>query len=222
MYIIINGGGKIGEYLAIKMLDKGHEVAIIEKREAAARHLAETLPGKQLVICGDGCDSSYQSDAGIVHADVFVATTGQDDDNLVSCEIAHSVFKVKRTIARVNNPKNLRIFKELGIEAVSSTTIISQIIEEEAFADDIALVSTLSKNNLTILEVELAGNQFFSHGRHVRHLTLPAGSLIVAVSHEGEFATVDHDTEVEEGDTIIALVKAGDEDLVRRALHVRE
>lgn len=222
MYIIINGGGKIGEYLAMKMLDKGHEVAIIEKRETVARHLAETLPGKQLVICGDGCDSSYQSDAGIVHADVFVATTGQDDDNLVSCEIAHSVFKVKRTIARVNNPKNLRIFKELGIEAVSSTTIISQIIEEEAFADDIAMMSTLSRNNLTIMEAELTGNPFFSHGRHVRHLTLPAGSLIVAVSHEGEFATVDRDTEVVEGDTIVALVKAGDEDLVRRALHVRE
>lgn len=182
MYIIINGGGKIGEYLATTMLGKGHEVAIIEKRENVARHLAEILPGKQLVICGDGCDSSYQNDAGIVHADVFVATTGMDDDNLVSCEIAHSVFKVPRIIARVNNPKNLRIFKELGIEAVSSTTIISRIIEEEAFADDMALVSTLSKNNLTIMEVELSKIPFFANGREVRHITLPAGSLIVAIS----------------------------------------
>jgi len=122
----------------------------------------------------------------------------------------------------VNNPKNLRIFKELGIEAVSSTTIISQIIEEEAFADDIAMMSTLSKNNLTIMEIELSKNTFFSHGRRVRHITLPAGSLIVAVSHNDNFETVNHDTEVREGDTVIALVKIGDEDLVKRALHIRD
>ena len=87
------------------------------------------LQGRYLVIHGDGCDSKYQEDAGIRRADVFVATTGQDDDNLVSCEIAQRVFNVPRCIARVNNPKNLRIFREVGIESVSSTTLIANLIE---------------------------------------------------------------------------------------------
>ena len=116
MYIVINGGGKIGAYLASVLLKSGNDVAVIEKDVEAADHLSVELEGRYLIIHGDGCDSKYQEDAGIRRADVFVATTGQDDNNLVSCEIAQRVFNVPRCIARVNNPKNLRIFKEVGIE----------------------------------------------------------------------------------------------------------
>ena len=124
MYIVINGGGKIGSYLARVLLQSGNDVAVIEENLQTADRLSVELQGRYLVIHGDGCDSKYQEDAGIRRADVFVATTGQDDDNLVSCEIAQRVFNVPRCIARVNNPTKLRIFKEVGIECVSSLSLI--------------------------------------------------------------------------------------------------
>ena len=108
MYIVIAGGGKIGSYLAGIMLKSGNEVAVIEQRLATADRLSVQLTGPYLVIHGDGCDSRYQEDAGIRQADVCGSTTGQDDSNLVSCEIAQRVFRVPRCIARVNNPKNER------------------------------------------------------------------------------------------------------------------
>lgn len=223
MYIVICGGGKIAEYLALQMLGKGHNVALIEKRREIADHLAEVLPGRQLVICGDGCDSSFQSDAGITRADVFVATTGHDDDNLVSCEIATTVFHVPRTIARVNNPKNLRIFREMGIEPVSSTSVISRIIEEEAFAGNMQTVSTLRRNNLDILELELPKTSKTRLGgrRAVRDYVLPAGSLIVAVSHGNDFEPALPDSVLTPGDSVIVLVKTGDQNLVRKALGLK-
>ena len=134
MYIVIAGGGKVGEYVANVLLKSGNDVAIIEESLETADRLSVILEGRYLVIHGDGCDSKYQEDAGIRRADVFVATTGQDDDNLVSCEIASRVFNVPRCIARVNSPKNLRIFREVGIESVSSTTLIANLIEEETMA----------------------------------------------------------------------------------------
>ena len=118
MYVVINGGGKIGAYLANVLLKSGNEVAVIEQNRRTADRLSVELTGRYLIIHGDGCDSKFQEDAGIRHADVFVATTGQDDSNLVSCEIAQRVFSVPRCIARVNSPKNMRIFHEVGIESV--------------------------------------------------------------------------------------------------------
>ena len=106
MYIVIMGGGKVGEYLASVLLGKGHEVAVLESDRDTADHLSVELQGEYLIINGDGCDSDFQEDAGIRKADVFVAVTGRDDDNLVACEIATRVFNVNRCIARVNNPKN--------------------------------------------------------------------------------------------------------------------
>ena len=128
MYIVIAGGGKIGAYLAGVLLQSDNAVAVIEEDLDTADMLSEVLEGRYMVIHGDGCDSKYQEDAGIRRADVFVATTGQDDDNLVSCEIAQRVFNVPRCIARVNSPKNIRIFKEVGIEFVSSTSLIANLI----------------------------------------------------------------------------------------------
>ena len=115
MYIVIAGGGMVGSYLAQVLLRSGHEVAVIEDNLKTSDYLSVMLEGNYLVIHGDGCDSRFQEDAGIRGADVFVATTGKDDNNLVACEIAQRVFHVPRVVARVNNPKNLRIFQEVGM-----------------------------------------------------------------------------------------------------------
>ena len=175
MYIVIAGGGKIGEYLASVLLSSGNDVAVIEENLATADRLSVALQGRYLVIHGDGCDSKYQEDAGIRRADVFVATTGQDDDNLVSCEIAQRVFNVPRCIARVNSPKNLRIFKEVGIECVSSTTLIANLIEEETL---------LTHGNVTLTEIVVPRMRHHSNeaGILVSSVPMPENSLIAAVS----------------------------------------
>ena len=220
MYIVIAGGGKVAEYLATTMLNKGHDVAVIEIDEATARELAVKLPRRALVICGDGCDSIYQNDAGITHADVFVATTGNDDDNLVSCEIARIVYRVPRTIARINNPRNERIFRKVGIESVSATTTISRLIEEEAFTGDIKVMSSLHKGDLTLCEVDLERLGRFEGGMRVSDIEMPDDALLIAVSRAGsdEVETMGSDTTVYGGDTVFALTKKSSEKAVRAAL----
>ena len=184
MYVVIMGGGKVGEYLATVLLNSGNEVALIENDLATADKLSIVLQGSYMVIHGDGCDSKYQEDAGIRRADVFVAATGQDDNNLVSCEIAQRVFSVPRCIARVNHPKNLRIFKEVGIECVSSTTLIANLIEEETLLGSVSVASSLTHGNVVLTEIRVPRMRLHSNETGVRALDMPMpeNSLIVAVS----------------------------------------
>ena len=205
MYIVVAGGGKIGEYLASVLLKSGNDVAIIEENLQVADHLSMVLEGRYLVIHGDGCDSKYQEDAGIRKADVFVATTGQDDDNLVSCEIAQRVFNVPRCIARVNNPKNLRIFREVGIECVSSTTLIANLIEEETLLGSVSIVSSLTHGNVSISEIVVPRMRHHSNEAGVLAATipLPENSLIVAVSTADDVQVINDDTLLYPGDKAI-------------------
>ena len=208
MYIVIVGGGKVGEYLADVLLKSGNEVAVIEKDADTADRLSIVLQGRYLIIHGDGCDSRFQEDAGIRMADVLVATTGQDDNNLVACEIASRVYGVKRCIARVNNPKNLRIFRKLGIECVSSTTLIGRLIEEEATLGNLNAVSTLAQGNIGLLEVKVRefrtpGLSPIEGASMYDEVDYPDEALPIAVVHDGVPQLVDEDTRVLPGDTVI-------------------
>lgn len=220
MYIVIAGGGKIAEHLAQTMLRQGHEVAVIEARAAVVDNLAEQLTGRVMIIHGDCCDSDIMEDAGIRDADIFVATTGKDDDNLVACEVAAALFKTPRIIARVNNPKNERIFRKLGIEAISSTTIIARMIEEEAVDSDIRMVMSLRQGDLTMMEVELPRKTRLATegGRRVADLELPPSTVLVAVARNDELDTVNGETVLLPGDTVVACCRTDREDAVRKAL----
>ena len=213
MYIVIAGGGKIGSYLASILLKSGNEVAVIEQKLTTADRLSMQLEGRYLVIHGDGCDSRYQEDAGIRGADVFVATTGQDDSNLVSCEIAQRVFNVPRCIARVNNPKNLRIFREVGVECVSSTTLIANLIEEEALLGSVSVVSSLTHGNVALAEVVVPRMRHFSDedGVLVEEIPLPDNALIAAVSSGGDVEVANAETLLFSGDKAIVVA---DEDVL--------
>lgn len=208
MHIIIVGAGKVGEYLARTTLESGNDIVIIEQDRNRATEVATALTGRVLVICGDGCNSRVMEDADIKHADIFVATTGRDDNNLVSCEIASRVFSVKRCIARVNNPKNLRIFRKLGIESVSSTTLISRLIEEEATLGNLNAVSILAQGNIGIIEVKI---REFHSGRYsptagaslYDEVDYPDEALPVAVVHDGTPQLVDEETKIRPGDTVL-------------------
>ena len=171
--------------------------------------LSVNLEGRYLVINGDCCDSRYQEDAGIAQADVFVGATGQDDTNLVACEIAQRVFDVPRVIARVNNPKNLRIFREVGIECVSSTTLIANLIEEEALLGSVSLVSSLNHGNVALSEFTVGRikHKREDEGVAIGDIEMPAGSLIVAVAYEDDAEVADPEMILYQGDQVIVVAQ---------------
>ena len=205
MYVVIAGAGKVGEYLASLLLKSGNEVAVIERDLMVADRLSVVFQGRYLVINGDGCDSKYQEDAGIRKADVFVAATGQDDNNLVACEIAQRVFFVPRCVARVNNPRNMRIFQELGIETVSSTTLIANLIEEETMTGSMSAMSSLTSGNVGLIEITMPRMKHYAadEGITISEIPLPAESLIVAVSSGEDVSVASPDLVLYPGDKVI-------------------
>jgi trk system potassium uptake protein TrkA len=152
MYVIVVGGGKVGYYLTRSLLEEGHEVLVIEQDGQRCRTLSDELGVN--VMQGDGCEASCLVEAGTARADVVVAVTGDDEDNLVVCQVAKHKFNVPRTIARLNNPKNEKIVRRLGIDAtVSSTELILSQIERVIPAQP--LVHLLSLKNVGVNFVEL-------------------------------------------------------------------
>lgn len=222
MRIVISGGGKIGETLASTMHAKGHQVAVIEINKKKVERLSQHTPPQVLLIHGDGCDSDFQRDAGIENADIFVATTGADDVNLVSCEIASLVFSVPRAIARVSNPKNNRIFRRVGIEVVSSTTIISRLIEMEVSKGAVHAFLSMTQGDLIVMEVSLASKVTAKtpEGKRVADISglLPEESLLVAAGDGSNLRIVNGNTILYPGDSLIAVSKQGTEDEVREVL----
>jgi len=218
MYVVISGGGKVGSYLALNLVKKRHGVAVIEKRSEVLEKLAEELPTGILLIEGDGCDVKYQEDAGVAHAYIFAAVTGNDDDNLVSCQLARARFAVKRTVARINSPKNEHIFHALGIEGISSTTIISRLIEEEATIGDIIRLHTLKKGQISLVEIDLPKDYCLVCNKKVHELNLPEGSVLVAIMRGDRVIVPKGDTMMEAGDRVLAVAASGKEGELRRIL----
>ena len=217
MKIVVNGGGKVGSFLAAAMVKNDHRVTLIERRREVTQKVALEVPGA-LIILGDGCDVRFQEDAGVADAQVFVSVTGDDDDNLVACQIAQGVFSVPRVIARVNNPKNEEIFTALGIEAVSSTTIISRLIEEEISIGDIVTLQTLKKGKLALVEVDLPATGCASVGVMIKDLDLPEDCVLVAVIRNDDVMIPRGETVLECGDDIIALTSVTKEKALKKRL----
>ncbi len=219
MYIVITGGGKIGEYLAGTLLQEDNQVSIIEEDERVARHLSETLPGSLLVICGDGCEVKCQEDAGVPQADIFVSTTGQDEDNLASCEIASRVFNVPRCIARVNSPKNLRIFRRLGIESISSTALIARMIQEEAMMGSMSVAVAMTNDQVGLIDVVVPRmrNHDNTEGLRALDIEFDDGIRLVAVSRNDDIEVVGSETRIFPGNQLIV---AADTDMLGRAREI--
>ncbi len=216
MYAIIVGGGKIGYYLTRTLLDNGHEVLLIEKNEDRAHRLDEALG--DVVVHGNGTDIRVLERSGITRADVMVAVTGFDEDNLVVCQVAKRKFGTRRVIARVNNPLNEDTFRMLGIDAtVSSTRIIYNLLEEEVGSNTLVCLATLSRGRLEIIEVGLA-NDSPAAGKAVKELRLPIDCVLMSVLRGDEIIVPRGDTVLEGGDAIVALVRQGGQGALRAAL----
>jgi trk system potassium uptake protein TrkA len=209
MYIVIIGAGKIGFHLAQKLIHDKHAVTVIEKDKERCEGVSQNLD--TMVINGDGCDPKYLEDAEVGRADVFVAVTADDEDNLISCQLAKEVFGVRRTVARVNNPKNEHIFTELGVDVpVNSTTIIAKIIEEEASFEDFINLMTFKRGKLALVRVDLGGDSPVIN-KCVRDVSLPENSVLVSIVRGDSIIVPKGETVLNKGDDVVALTSIENE-----------
>jgi len=217
MYIMIVGGGKVGYYLAKELVEDGHEVLVIEKDAAKCRQIADDLG--DIVVRGDGCEGITLETAGTGRADLFIAVTGDDEDNLVACQVAKNKFGVRRTVALINNPKNEAIFKKLGIDTtVSSTVLILANIEQELPSHPLIPLLTIKGGGLEIVEVKVPTSSAMV-GKHIDELLLPQQCLItVIIDEEGVPRIPTSDTSIRAGDEVVAVCRRESEDALRAVL----
>ncbi len=217
MYAIIIGGGKVGYYLAKELLEADHEVLLIEQDAAKCERIAEELG--DIVLKGDGCEAATMEVAGFGRADMVVAVTGDDEDNLISCQVAKVKFNVPRTIARINNPKNEEIFKQLGIDTtVSATAAILAQIEQELPMHPLIPLLRLKGGGLEIVGVRVPANASVV-GRRVGELLLPQQSLVaLVIDADGTPHVPNAETFLHAGDEVVAVTRTDNEDALRRVL----
>ncbi|MCM8818001.1 MAG: NAD-binding protein [Candidatus Omnitrophica bacterium] len=215
MNIIIVGAGNVGYYLAEKLSEKNY-VVLIEKESKLSEKIASQL--NCLVISGDGCDPEVLKKAGIKKADVIAAVTGNDEDNLIICQIAKEIFNVKRTVARVNNPKNMKTFDELGVDLpISGTALLAQAIEETVNWEDFITLFTFKRGKLSILRIDLPKDSPIVN-KKLNEIQLPEDSAIVVVIRENEFTIPKEGFIFKENDEIIAITKVENEAILFNTL----
>lgn len=209
MYIMIIGGGKLGYYLAKTLAPEKHKILLIEEDYNMCMKVVNELSELGVkVIHGDGTDIDYLRDADIKKADIFIAVTGDDENNLVACQIAKQFFSVPRTIARVNNPKNINVFKQLGVDSVvSSTALIADIIELEVDYACINNLLSLNVGNIRIKEIDVTPHSQ-AVGRKIADLSLPEGSIIISVIRGQNVIVPDGQTVLNAPDHVIILANA--------------
>lgn len=225
MFILIVGGGKVGSYLTRALMAQSHEVVVVEKQEKKARAL-ELLLENNVSVVGDGCDPEVLRQAGIQRADVVVADTGDDEDNLVVTLIAKKQPNKPRCIARVNNPRNKMIFESLDAEdpviVISSTEIILDVLNEHVNAGQyhqmLASMTLFQKGNLELLRVGVPADSKMA-GKRLSDISFPRNSVVVAIDRTDEDLVIPTgDTCVRGGDQVIIIVKKGAAEQVRAAL----
>jgi trk system potassium uptake protein TrkA len=205
VFVLVIGGGKVGYYLAKELLGSGHEVVLMEKDRVRANQIADEIGS--IVVAHDGCEGKYLAEAGCNRADVVAAVTGDDEDNLVICQMAKHHFDVPRTIARVNNPKNERLFRHLGVdELISPTRMILGSIEQDIPVHELLHLATLGGGELELFEALLQPASP-AVGRNARDIPLPEGCAIFAVIRDDVAISVRADTVLAEGDKVIAIGK---------------
>ncbi|MGI8423617.1 MAG: potassium channel family protein [Chloroflexota bacterium] len=215
MYVIVAGGGKVGYFLAEELLEANNEVLVIERDPGRALAIGEDL--RDSVIQGDSCEATTLDAAGVARADLVAAVTGDDEDNLVICEVARS-RGVPRTIARINNPKNEMLFKRRGIETTISATqaILGQIEQELPTHEMIPLLQMHS--GLELVEVKLPDTSPVA-GRSIREVLLPPESLVALIVDPGGVPRIPSgETRLNAGDALVVVTRKESMGKLREAL----
>ena len=216
MYILIAGGGKVGRNLTKDLLAMGLEVTVVERRADRYHSLEEEF--EHVVQHGDATELHVLERCGVRRAGLVVAVTGDDEDNIIVCQVARDGYGVERTVARVNDPRNQEAFDLLGISpTVCATTSIMALIEHELPNHELVKLLSLRREQLEITEIQLQDDSP-SAGRLVREVDLPAGARLISVMRGGEAEIAVGETRLEPGDQVLAILKPGLEPAVRRAL----
>jgi trk system potassium uptake protein TrkA len=214
MYIIVGGGGDVGYYLTRDLLSKGHEVLLLEKDAARALLLTEELG--QAILKGDACEARTMEEAGAQRADVVIAVTGEDEDNLVICQTAKKRFNVGRTIARLNNPKHEELFSKLGIDVtVSPTKAILSLIESELPGPHFVLLMTLKTAGLEIVQMNISALSPVV-GKPLSQINLPRKSTLALIMRGNEEIFPTGETILMVNDDVYALVNRDGEEELRK------
>jgi trk system potassium uptake protein TrkA len=212
VYVIIAGGGKVGWNLARELIAKGQEVSLIESDHRRYRVVEEEL--EHAVQYGDATELWVLERAGIQRADLVIAVTGDDEDNMIICQVAKEKYEVVRIVARVNNPRNLQHFKLLGVQpAVSATDLILRLIEHEVPEYGLVQLLALEEERLEIIELEVAAGSAAA-GQRVADVTLPDGSLIISVLRDGTGFVPKADSVIKAGDQVLLILDPGLEEAI--------
>jgi trk system potassium uptake protein len=207
MYVIIAGAGKVGWNLARELIAKNREVTLIESDHDKFRVVEEEL--EHAVQYGDASELWVLERAGIQRADLVIAVTGDDEDNMLICQVAKEKYGVQRIVARVNNPRNLPHFKLLGIQpAVSATDLILRLIEHEVPEYGLVQLLALEEEHLEIIELEVAQGSVAA-GSQVQEISLPEGALIISVLRSGRGFVPKADSLIEGGDQVLLILDPG-------------
>jgi trk system potassium uptake protein TrkA len=212
-YIIIVGAGKVGWNLARELLEKGHEVTLIEANRR--RYLTVEQELEHNIQYGDASELWVLERAGISRADMVIAVTGDDEDNILICQVAREKYLVEQIIARVNNPRNREWFELLGIKPhVSATDLILRLIEHEVPEYGLVHLLDLPEERLEIIELQLEDKSRVA-GKRVGDLQMPDGTLLISVLREGRGFVPGPDTVLEAGDEVLAVLDPGVEEDIK-------
>ncbi len=203
MYIVIVGAGNIGFFLAKKLLADKHQVCCIEKRRDRADFIAQTT--SITVLQAEGTELVALKEARVEKADVFVALTASDEANIISCQMAKDFFKVKRTVAKVNNPQYLKIFTQLGVDVpIDSTSILTQIVEEEASFTDFMNLLSIKRGKLSIVRLDMS-EQSPVINKKIKDIKLPQDTVLVSILRGDEVIIPRGDTVILFRDEVVAI-----------------
>jgi trk system potassium uptake protein len=213
MYAIIAGGGKVGFFLARELIEQGHEVLIIEQIAERAEFIANELGN--VVLRGNADEASTLAEAGAERADVVIAVTGDDEDNLVLLQVAKRRFGTQRTIARINDPRNEDLFRMLGIDAtVNATQVMLSVLEQEIPQANLVPLLRLHNTDIEVVEALVgAGSQVT--GVPLREINLPPESTVAVVIRSGSAFFPNGATVLTAGDEVVALTRSVHEPRLR-------
>lgn len=216
MYIVVVGGGKVGSFLARDLLNAGHEVFIVESDPKRAGEAIESFGG--IALRGDGTEPSILAATGVGRADILIATTGSDEDNLAACQLAKHRFKVGRTISFVNNPENETLFNVLGVDVtVKRTQMLLSAIEEEIPARSQVHVLPV-RGDREAVEVDIPPASA-AVGRSLGEVRLPPETTVVAIiGRDGQMKPLADDTVIDMHDAVVALTSAEQGEALLEAL----
>jgi trk system potassium uptake protein TrkA len=216
VYMLIGGGGKVGSNLTSTLMKMGHEVTLIEGDRERYALLEERF--EHVVRPGDATELFVLERAGIERADLVVAVTGDDEDNIIVCQVAKDKYGVPKVIARVNDPRNQQHFDMVGITlTVSATATILALIEHELPQHELVTLIDLKRENLEIVEFAI-GAASPAAGKFVRELNLPSRSRLISVTRDGRAEIAIGDTQLAPGDLVMAILEPDVEDELKTQL----